>query len=80
MVALRLGAVPRSATRTARLEQMVQGVRNMIGVYKQNGIPIEEGGVQAAFGCNFEGDIPVEDVLDDRAPHHVDRRRERASS
>lgn len=45
------------------LEQMVQGVRNMIGVYKQNGIAIEEGGVQAAFGCNFKGDIPVEDVL-----------------
>ena len=45
------------------LEQMVQGVRNMIGVYKQNSIPVEEGGVQAAFGCNFQGDVPVENVL-----------------
>ena len=47
----------------ATLEQMVQGVRNMIGVYKANNIPIVEGGVQAAFGCNFKGEVPVEDVL-----------------
>lgn len=45
------------------LEQMVQGVRNMIGVYKQNAIEIVEGGVQAAFGCNFQGEVPVESVL-----------------
>ena len=45
------------------LEQMVQGVRNMLGVYKQNGIPVVEGGVQAAFGCNFQGEVPVENVL-----------------
>ncbi len=45
------------------LEQMVQGVKNMIAIYKQHGIPIEEGGVQAAFGCNFKGEVPVEDVL-----------------
>jgi hydroxymethylglutaryl-CoA lyase len=47
----------------ATLEQMVEGVRNMIGVYKQNGIPVVEGGVQAAFGCNFKGEIAVEEVL-----------------
>ena len=47
----------------ASLEQMVQGVRNMIGVYKQNAIPVVEGGVQAAFGCNFQGEVPVENVL-----------------
>jgi hydroxymethylglutaryl-CoA lyase len=47
----------------ATLEQMVQGVRNMIGVYKQNAIPVVEGGVQAAFGCNFQGEVPVENVL-----------------
>jgi hydroxymethylglutaryl-CoA lyase len=35
----------------------------MIGVYKQNGIPIEEGAVQAAFGCNFQGEVPVESVV-----------------
>lgn len=47
----------------ATLEQMVQSQRNMIGVYKENGIPIEEGAVQAAFGCNFQGDVPVESVV-----------------
>jgi hydroxymethylglutaryl-CoA lyase len=45
------------------LEQMVQGVKDMIGVYRQNGIPVEEGAVQAAFGCNFQGEVPVESVL-----------------
>ena len=45
------------------LEQMVQSQRNMIDVYKQNAIPIEEGAVQAAFGCNFQGEVPVESVL-----------------
>ncbi len=47
----------------ATLEQMVQGVRDMIAVYKQSGIPVVEGGVQAAFGCNFKGEVSVEDVL-----------------
>jgi hydroxymethylglutaryl-CoA lyase len=45
------------------LEEMVQSQRNMIAVYRQNGIPIEEGAVQAAFGCNFLGDVPVASVL-----------------
>ena len=31
--------------------------------YKQNGIEVERGGIMAAFGCNFEGDIPVERVI-----------------
>lgn len=45
------------------LEQMVQGVRNMIGVYKANNIEVVEGGVQAAFGCNFQGEVPINHVL-----------------
>ena len=28
-------------------------------MYKANGIAVERGSVMAAFGCNFEGDIPV---------------------
>lgn len=47
----------------ATLEKMVQGVRDMLAVYRQHGIAVEEGGVQAAFGCNFKGDVPVQDVL-----------------
>ncbi len=28
-------------------------------MYKAAGIPVERGSIMAAFGCNFEGDIPV---------------------
>lgn len=45
------------------LERMEQWQHDMIGVYQRNGIAIEEGAIQAAFGCNFQGDIPVETVL-----------------
>ena len=38
--------------------------RGMIGTYKERGIPIERGTVMAAFGCNFEGDVAVEKVVD----------------
>jgi hydroxymethylglutaryl-CoA lyase len=44
-------------------EQNRQSHREMIKVYKSHGIPIEHGGLQAAFGCNFQGDIPIEAVL-----------------
>ena len=32
-------------------------------MYKANGVPVERGSVMAAFGCNFEGDIPVSRVV-----------------
>jgi hydroxymethylglutaryl-CoA lyase len=48
----------------ATLEQMVASQKDMIGVYQKNSIPIEEGAVQAAFGCNFQGEVPVSSVLD----------------
>jgi hydroxymethylglutaryl-CoA lyase len=48
----------------ATLEQMVASQKDMIGVYRKNSIPIEEGAVQAAFGCNFQGEVPVRSVLD----------------
>jgi hydroxymethylglutaryl-CoA lyase len=31
--------------------------------YKASGIPVERGMVMAAFGCNFEGDVPVARVV-----------------
>jgi hydroxymethylglutaryl-CoA lyase len=37
--------------------------RQMTLAYKAAGIPIERGTIMAAFGCNFEGAIPVERVL-----------------
>jgi len=31
--------------------------------YKSAGVPVERGSIMAAFGCNFEGDIPVARVV-----------------
>lgn len=37
--------------------------RAMAAVYKAAGIPVSSGSVMAAFGCNFEGPIPVDWVV-----------------
>jgi hydroxymethylglutaryl-CoA lyase len=34
-----------------------------IAICKENGVPLERISVMAAFGCNFEGDVPVGRVL-----------------
>jgi hydroxymethylglutaryl-CoA lyase len=44
-------------------EQQLDGQRAMVRMYKQNGVPVLRGGIMAAFGCNFEGDIPVKRVV-----------------
>jgi hydroxymethylglutaryl-CoA lyase len=51
----------RNQNRTAA--QQLAGQHNIVGMYKTNGVPVERGSVMAAFGCNFEGDIPVEHVV-----------------
>ena len=45
-------------------EQQVAATRGMLGTYKERGIQVERGSIMAAFGCNFEGDIPVERVVE----------------
>jgi hydroxymethylglutaryl-CoA lyase len=40
-------------------EQQLAGQRAIIELYKKNGVAVERGSVMAAFGCNFEGDVPV---------------------
>jgi hydroxymethylglutaryl-CoA lyase len=35
----------------------------IVDMYKANGVPVERGSVMAAFGCNFEGDVPVSRVV-----------------
>jgi len=35
----------------------------MIRLYQSCGLPVERGSIMAAFGCNFEGEIPHERVL-----------------
>jgi len=51
----------RNQNRTAA--QQLSGQHNIVEMYKANGVPVERGSVMAAFGCNFEGDIPVERVV-----------------
>ena len=46
------------------LQQNYDAQHTNIEMYQQYNIPVERGGVMAAFGCNFEGDIPVQRVLD----------------
>lgn len=38
--------------------------RKVAGLFRENGFPVETGGVTAAFGCNYEGDIPLARVLE----------------
>ncbi len=49
-----------------------------IELYKQHGIPFERAGIMAAFGCNFEGEVPhgrvlnlIQTMLDVCAAHGV---------
>ncbi|GGE46229.1 hydroxymethylglutaryl-CoA lyase [Agaricicola taiwanensis] len=44
-------------------EENRQATRNMLQTYREHGVPTSHGGLQAAFGCNFEGDISTAKVL-----------------
>ena len=45
--------------------EMREKQRDWVRLYKEEGLPVERAYVMAAFGCNFEGNIPKERVLDD---------------
>ena len=54
-----------SATRTARLRAAARrAARRSSRCTRRHGVAVERGSIMAAFGCNFEGDIPVERVVD----------------
>lgn len=42
----------------------IQAAHDTIEMYKQHGIPLQRAGIMAAFGCNFEGEVPHQRVLD----------------
>lgn len=44
--------------------QEFEYARRVLDQYKEHGIPVERASVASAFGCNFQGDIPVSTVLD----------------
>ena len=37
--------------------------RRVLDTYLANGIPVKRGSVAAAFGCNYQGDIPVANIM-----------------
>ena len=45
-------------------EDNIRVQHNQVALYKQNGIRYFRGSMMAAFGCNFEGDVPVSRVVE----------------
>jgi|SRR5579884_604185 len=51
----------RNQNRTAA--QQLAAQRAIVEMYKASNVPVERGSVMAAFGCNFEGDVPVSRIV-----------------
>jgi hydroxymethylglutaryl-CoA lyase len=51
----------RNQNRTLKENYAAQG--GMIRLFKENGIAVDRASMMAAFGCNFEGDMPTERLL-----------------
>ena len=46
------------------MEDNIQQAHETISMDKQHGITLKRASIMAAFGCNFEGEIPHQRVLD----------------
>jgi len=46
------------------MEDNLARAHETLRLYREHGIPLKRAGIMAAFGCNFEGEIPHERVLD----------------
>jgi hydroxymethylglutaryl-CoA lyase len=46
------------------MAENVEAQRRIIDMYKENRVPVERASIMAAFGCNFEGDVSTQRVLD----------------
>jgi hydroxymethylglutaryl-CoA lyase len=46
------------------LAQNIEAVHSMIGMFKHYNVPVNRASIMAAFGCNFEGDISTDRVLE----------------
>ena len=44
--------------------EMAERQKSWIALYKQHGYEVETAGITTAFGCNFQGEIPLSQVLD----------------
>jgi hydroxymethylglutaryl-CoA lyase len=46
------------------MERNIQEQHAMVELFQNNSVKVDRGGVMAAFGCNFQGEVPVDAVLD----------------
>jgi hydroxymethylglutaryl-CoA lyase len=46
------------------MEDNIARAHETLKLYKEHGIPLKRAGIMAAFGCNFEGEIPHQRILD----------------
>ena len=46
------------------LAENIEAQHAIVKMYKKHQVPVERASLMAAFGCNFEGDIPIPHVLD----------------
>jgi hydroxymethylglutaryl-CoA lyase len=46
------------------LVENLAALHDLVAVYQKHSVPVERISIAAAFGCNFEGDIPVSTVVD----------------
>jgi len=44
--------------------QEFEYARRVLESYIEHGIPVERGSIASAFGCNYQGDIPVQTIMD----------------
>jgi hydroxymethylglutaryl-CoA lyase len=45
------------------LAENITAQRGVIELYKRYGVPVTSGGVMAAFGCNFQGEVPLATLI-----------------
>ncbi|MBV8963950.1 MAG: hydroxymethylglutaryl-CoA lyase, partial [Hyphomicrobiales bacterium] len=43
--------------------QNLEAQREIMALHKRHGVTVERASIMAAFGCNFEGDVPISRVL-----------------
>jgi len=46
------------------LQENLEAQHAIVRMYQEHKVPVERAGLMAAFGCNFEGDIPIPRILD----------------
>lgn len=46
------------------MDENIEAQRKTLPMFKTHNVPVERGGIMAAFGCNFAGDIPVQKVME----------------